>query len=252
VARAGTGQLIGVNEKPSVGITGVNREHAVVHILLGALALVAGGEQTTGRVRVLAGLQTGGLGVVVVAIPIALRDVLQDDPPVALNIDSTGDLGIVHITGAKVALGSNPVSSIIRGVSLARSSVVGIIKSLLLLLGDVLHQVISRLVSDVSVFLQEESILRDLVSNVIFRVLRVLNTVREVTTLSTLGCSLRVTVSILGGRGRMSRSIGGWGGRCIRARGRGRCIRAGGRGRMMHRESCPDDSHWEDGEHCNL
>lgn len=205
----------------------------MVHILLGALALVAGGEQAAGRVREQACLQTGGLSVVVVAISIALRNVLQDNSPVALNIDSTGDLGIVNIAGAKIALRSDPVGSIIRRVSLAGPGVVAIIKSLLLLLGDVLHQVISRLVSDVSIFLQEESILRDLVGNVISRVLSIFHTVGEVTTLSTLGCSFRVTISILGGRGWVSRGIGGRMGRCIRARGRGG---------MMHRESCPDDS----------
>jgi hypothetical protein len=231
VAWAGTGKFVCVNEEPPIGITWVNREHTVVHILLGALALVAGGEQTAGRVRVLASLKTGGLGVVVVAITIALGDVLQDDPPVALNIDSTGDLGIVHITGAKVALWSNPVSSIIRGISLASSSVVAIIKSLLLLLGDVLHQVISWLVSNVSVFLKEESILRYLVSNIICRVLSILNTVGKVTAFSTLGCSLRVTVSILRGRGRVGRDIGG---------------------RMRNWEGCPDDSRRKDCECCNL
>jgi hypothetical protein len=47
-------------------------------------------------------------------------------------------------------------------------------------LGDVLNKVISRLISDICVLLQEESILRDLVSNVISRVLLINNTIRKI------------------------------------------------------------------------
>jgi len=47
-------------------------------------------------------------------------------------------------------------------------------------LGDVLNKVISRLISDICVLLQEESILRDLVSNVISRVLLIDNTIRKI------------------------------------------------------------------------
>jgi len=47
-------------------------------------------------------------------------------------------------------------------------------------LGDVLDKVISRLISNICVLLQEESILRDLVSNVISRVLLINNTIRKI------------------------------------------------------------------------
>jgi len=47
-------------------------------------------------------------------------------------------------------------------------------------LGDVLNKVVSRLISDICVLLQEESILRDLVSNVISRVLLINNTIRKI------------------------------------------------------------------------
>jgi len=47
-------------------------------------------------------------------------------------------------------------------------------------LGDVLNKVISRLISDICILLQEESILRDLVSNVISRVLLINNTIRKI------------------------------------------------------------------------
>ena len=40
VTGAGAGELVGVDEEPSVGITGVDREHPVVDVLLGALGLL--------------------------------------------------------------------------------------------------------------------------------------------------------------------------------------------------------------------
>jgi len=142
VTGAGTGELVGIDEEASVGITRVHAEHAVVDILLCALALVAGGKEAAGRVRVEASLKAGGLGVVVVAIAVALRDVLQDDPPVALNVDSPGDLGVVHSTGAEVALGAYPVAGVIGRGALGGSCVVLVVEALLLLLDNVLHQVI--------------------------------------------------------------------------------------------------------------
>ena len=114
MARTGTGQLVCIDEESSVWITRVHREHSVVDKLLGALGLVTGGKKTTGRVREETGLNTGGLGVVVVTISVSLWDVLEDDSPVSLNIDSTSDLGIVNIRGTKVSLRSNPVRSVIR------------------------------------------------------------------------------------------------------------------------------------------
>merc|ERR1719378_2013872 len=77
MAGAGTGQLVGVDEESPVGVAGVHRQHPVVHVLLGALALVAGDQEAAGRVGVVARLQPGGLGVVVLAVAVALGDVLQ-------------------------------------------------------------------------------------------------------------------------------------------------------------------------------
>lgn len=128
MARTGRRELVSVNEKSSVGVTGVNRQHPVVNILLGALAVVTGSQQPAGRVRVQTGLQSGSLGVVVVTVSITLGDVLQDNPPVALNIDSPGDLGVVNIAGAQVALGANPVAGVIGRGSLAGSGVVLVVK----------------------------------------------------------------------------------------------------------------------------
>jgi hypothetical protein len=181
VTGAGTGELVGIDEESSVGITGVQGEHPVVDILLGTLWLVARSQQPAGTVREQTGLQSGGLGVVVVTVAISLRDVLQDDPPVTLNIDSPGDLGVVNIGGAKVTLRSDPVSGVVLAGSLAGASVVAVVEALLLRLGDHLHEVVSTLVSDVGVLLQEESVLADL---------------GEIWALGTLRGSLGVTISV--------------------------------------------------------
>ena len=97
VAGAGAGELVGVDEEASVGVTGVDREHPVVDVLLGALGLVAGSQEPAGRVRGLASLQPGGLSVVVVSVSVLLGDVLQNDPPVAINVHSSAQLGILDV-----------------------------------------------------------------------------------------------------------------------------------------------------------
>ena len=56
MARASTGELVGVNEESSVRITGINREHPVVDIFLGALAVIAGSNKSAGGVREETGL----------------------------------------------------------------------------------------------------------------------------------------------------------------------------------------------------
>ena len=76
-------------------------------------------------------------------IAISLRNVLEDDSPVAFNIDCTSDLGIVNIRWAKVTLRSNPMRSVIRRWSLGSSSVVLVVKRFLLWLGDILDKIIS-------------------------------------------------------------------------------------------------------------
>ena len=180
VARAGRWQLVGVDEESPVGVARVDREHAVVDILLGALGLIARGKEAAGRVGCLTGLQPGGLGVVVVAVAVPLGDVLEDDPPVSLHIDGPGDLGVVHVGGTEVALGSDPVAGVVLAGSLAGTSVVPVVEMLLLRLGDHLHEVVSALVSNVSVLLEEESVLADLDSDVVGGVLLVEDTVGKV------------------------------------------------------------------------
>lgn len=199
MAGTGTGQLVGINEEPSVGVAGVHGQHPVVDILLGALGLVAGGQQPAGRLGEQAGLQPRGLCVVVVAVAVALRDVLQDDAPVALHIDGTGDLLIAHCGGTEVTLWPYPVRCVIGARALGGSGVVAVVKVLLLRPRDILHQVIRGLVGDVRVLLQEEWILGDLGRDVIGWILGVRHTEREIRTLGTLGRGLGVTVTIARG-----------------------------------------------------
>jgi len=207
MARTSTGKLVCINEESSVRITGVQRQHSVVDKLLCALGLVAGGQESAGTVREQTGLQSGGLGVVVVTIAVTIRDMLEDDSPVALNIDGAGDLGVVNIRGAEIALRSNPVGSVILAWSLGCSSVVAVVEMFLLRLGNAINKVISRLVSNVSILLEEESILGDLDSNVICWIFLVNNTVGEVRSFSTLGRGLGVTVAVSSSM----RGVGGWG-----------------------------------------
>lgn len=206
---AGTGKLVGIDEESSVGITGVDREHSVVHVLLGALAFVAWGEESAGAVGVEAGLQPGGLSVVVVAISVAFGDVLEDDSPVAFDVYGTGDLGIVDVRGAQVTFGANPVGSVVLGRSLRGSGVVLVVEGILLVLGDVFDEVVSRLIGHISVLLQEKGVLGNLVGDVIGGVLGVEDAIGKVRTLSTLGWSFGVTVSVM-----RSRMVGSWVIRC--------------------------------------
>ncbi len=90
----------------------------MVDVLLGALAVIAGCEEAAGRVRGEAGLQAGGLGVVVVTVSVLLGDVLQDDAPVSLHVDGAADLGVVDLRRAEVSLGPGPVGQVERGGAL--------------------------------------------------------------------------------------------------------------------------------------
>jgi len=173
MARAGRGELVGINEESSVQVARVQRHHPVVHVLLGALGLVAGGEESASGVWGSASLQSGGLGVVVLAVTVLLRDVLKNDPPESLDVDGSPDLGVVHVGGAEVALGSNPVGGVVGRRSLGGSSVVAVVEGVLLVLGDVLHEVVGALVGHVGVLLQENGVMADLGGDLVLGVLGV-------------------------------------------------------------------------------
>ena len=126
---------------------------------------------------------------------------LEDDPPVPLDVDGPGDLGVVDVGRAEVALRPDPVGSIVGAGPLGGSGVVLVVEGLLLLLGDVLDEIIGGLVRHVGVLLQEEWVLGYLVCDVVGGVLGVQDAVRQVRTLGALRCSLGVAVAVLGGVG---------------------------------------------------
>jgi len=199
MARTSRWQLVGINEKSTVRIAGVQRKHTVVNVLLSTLGLVARSQKSASRVWSQASFQPGGLSVIVVSIGVVLRDVLQNDSPVALNIDGPLDLAVDDLGGAQVPLGADPVAGIVGRGSLGGSSVVLVVKSGFLVSGDVFNQIIGALVGHVAVLLEEDGVLRDLVGDIVVGVFRVFEAVGEVGVKGTGWGSLGVTVSVDGG-----------------------------------------------------
>ena len=72
------------------------------------------------------------------------------------------------------------MTGVVLAGSLAGASVVAVVETLLLRLGDHLHEVVSTLVSDVGVLLQEESVLADLGGDVVSGILLVQDTVGKI------------------------------------------------------------------------
>ena len=97
MARAGRWEFVGINEETSVRITWIYGDHSMVNVFLSAFALVTRGKETASRVWGLTSLQSGGLCIVVMTIAIFFGDVLEDDSPVAFNINGSTDLGVVNI-----------------------------------------------------------------------------------------------------------------------------------------------------------
>jgi hypothetical protein len=176
MAGAGRRELVGIDEESPVGVTGVNGGHPVVDILLCALALVTGSKEPAGAVGSETGLEPGSLGVVVLAVAVQLGDVLKNDAPVALDVDSALDLDVFDDRGAEVALRAGPVGKVKGRGALGGSSVVLVVEGVLLVSGNMVNQVVSGLVGHVRVLLQEDGILADLVSNLVLRVLEILQT----------------------------------------------------------------------------
>jgi len=125
----------------------------VVDILLGAVALVAWSKSTACSLWEQAGLKAGSLGVVV--------DIIDNDAPFTFNILGTFGGGIGNIRGADVTFWSSPVGDIIGRVTSGCTSVVGVVKSFLLVLGDHVNEIISRLISNISILLSEEVVSAD-------------------------------------------------------------------------------------------
>lgn len=164
----------------------------MVHILLGAVALVTGSQGTTSSLWEQTGLKTGSLGVVV--------DIVDDDTPFAFYVEGTFGGGIGDVGGADVTLGTGPVGDIIRRVTSGGTSVVRVIEGLFLGLGHHIDEVISRLVSDVSILLGEEMVSTDGSLDLIFGIFFVHEAVSKsrVSGASRRGCRVTVRVAIGG------------------------------------------------------
>ena len=128
MARAGRWEFVGINEETSIRITGIYGDHSVVNVFLSAFALVTRGKETASGVWGLTSLQTGGLSIIVMAIAILFWDVLEDDSPVAFNIDCSADLSVVNIRWAQIAFGADPVGGVIWRWSLGSAGIIGVIK----------------------------------------------------------------------------------------------------------------------------
>jgi hypothetical protein len=139
MARTSRGKLVGIDEKSTVRVTGVQGEHSVVNILLGTFGVITGSQKTAGRIGGLAGLQAGSLGVVVVTVGVVFGDMLEDNSPVAFDVDGTFDFGVFDGGRAKVSFRSDPVGSIIGRGSLGSSGVVIVVEGSLLGSDDVLN-----------------------------------------------------------------------------------------------------------------
>lgn len=181
----------------------------MVDIFLSAFGVVARSQKSAGRIGSLARLQAGGLGVVVMTIRVVFGDVLEDDAPVTLDVDSALDFGISHLRGAEVALRPDPVGGVIGRGALGSSGVIIVIKSGFLISSDVLNQIVSRLVSHIRVLFQENGVLRDLVGHLVIGVFGVFKAVGKVGMKGAGWRGFGVTVA-MGGWGIGSWVVGNW------------------------------------------
>jgi len=143
----------------------------VVYRLLGAVALVAWSKSTASSLGEQASLKTGGLRVVV--------DIVDNDAPFTFNILSTFGGGIDNVRGADVAFWTSPVGDIIRRITSGGTSVVGVVKGLLLILSNHVYEIISGLIGNISVLLGEEVVSADGSFDLVCWVLIILKTVAQ-------------------------------------------------------------------------
>ena len=78
----------------------------MVDILLGTFGVVTRSQKSACRIRGLTGFQAGSLGIVIVTIGIIFGNMLENDPPVAFNIDGTFDFSVFNSAWTKVSLRS--------------------------------------------------------------------------------------------------------------------------------------------------
>ena len=142
MARASWWQLVGVDEETLVGIARVEWEHAVVDVLLEALAVVARGQSAASGFGEQAGLDALGLSVV--------SDFLDDDAPFAVDVLGADRAGVSDAAGADETFTADPVALVELLAVVER-----VIEFLFLLLGHAINQIVGRLVGNIGVFLQD-------------------------------------------------------------------------------------------------
>ena len=141
-ARAGRWQLVNVDEQTFAGIARVEGEHAVVDVLLEALAVVARGQSAASGFGEQAGLDALGLSVV--------SDFLDDDAPFAVDVLGADRAGVSDAAGADETFTADPVALVELLAVVER-----VIEFLFLLLGHAINQIVGRLVGNIGVFLQD-------------------------------------------------------------------------------------------------
>lgn len=129
VARAGGRQLERVDEETLVRVARVEGEHAVVHVLLQALAAVARGQSAAGGLGEQARLDAVGLRVV--------GHVLDDHTPLTVDVLGAEGPGVLDVARADEALSANPVALVELLAVVER-----VVELFFLSLGDALDQVV--------------------------------------------------------------------------------------------------------------
>ena len=150
VAGAGRGQLVGVDEETLVRVARVEGEHAMVDVLLQALAVVARSQGAASGAGEQAALDPLGLGVGRPGLS------LNDDAPFAFGVLGAEGADVADVGRADEAFTADPVA-LVELVAVVE----GVVESLLLFLGDSIDQIIGRLVGDVGVLLQDQRVVLD-------------------------------------------------------------------------------------------
>ena len=141
-ARAGRWQLVNVDEQTFAGIARVEGEHAVVDVLLEALAPMTWSQSAARSPRVTANLNALGLRVDIY--------ILDDNSPFAQDVGGADWAGVFDVAGADETFTADPVALVELLAVVER-----VIEFLFLLLGHAINQIVGRLVGNIGVFLQD-------------------------------------------------------------------------------------------------
>ena len=130
MARTSRWQLVGVDEETAVRIARVERQHAMVDVLLEALAVVARSQSAASGFREQAGFDALRLRVV--------GDVLDDDAPFAVDVLGAQRSGVFDVAGADESFTADPVTLVELFAVVER-----VVEFLFLRFGDAIDQIVS-------------------------------------------------------------------------------------------------------------